>query len=345
MRRKGSLEKTLVLGTMDGKRRRGRQRMRGLDGVTEAVGVNMGGLRGMVEDRKAWRNIVHGVIMDSLSELMEIISDLVLRTLRMLVLGDFNPHAETVLTGAPQDFMASMMAVGLSGGVLGLVCTTTCLLDPCPSWLLIKAKDRMCTWVQEVVNASLGEGQVPTRLKEVVIRPILKRANLDPEMVTNYRLVANIPFLGKVLEQVVARQLQSLLEETDHPGPFQSGFRPSYGTETALVALYDDLCRERDKGSVSLLVLLDLSVAFDTIEHGEAVAVLNWSLARVMGWMRANKLRFDPDKTEPRIPHLVHFGYFFLGGDVAIVPVESHSVAFSPAFKFIKIALDLHSVF
>ncbi|KAF7241457.1 hypothetical protein EYD10_11979, partial [Varanus komodoensis] len=48
----------------------------------------------------------------------------------------------------------------------------------------------------------------------------------------------------------------------------ESGFRPGYGTGSALVALYDDLCRERDRGSASLLVLLDLSAAFDTIDHG-----------------------------------------------------------------------------
>ncbi|KAF7245552.1 Ubiquitin-conjugating enzyme E2 variant 3 [Varanus komodoensis] len=62
MRRKDSLEKSLMLGTIDGKRRRGRQRIRWLDGVTEVVGVSLSGLRGMVEDRKAWRNVVHGVM-------------------------------------------------------------------------------------------------------------------------------------------------------------------------------------------------------------------------------------------------------------------------------------------
>ncbi|KAF7238001.1 RNA-directed DNA polymerase from mobile element jockey, partial [Varanus komodoensis] len=117
-------------------------------------------------------------------------------------------------------------------------------------------------------------------------------------MATGYRPVANIPFLGKVLERVVAGQLQALLDETDYLDPFQSGFRPWYGTESTLVALYDDLCREKDRGSASLLVLLDLSVAFDTIDHGEAVAVLNRCLAEVMGWMRANKLKLNPDKME-----------------------------------------------
>ncbi|KAF7253346.1 hypothetical protein EYD10_01268 [Varanus komodoensis] len=152
--------------------------------------------------------------------------------------------------------------------VLGQVRPTTCLLDPCPSWLLKKAKDGIGTWILEVVNASLRDGRVLSSLKEAVVRPVLKKASLDPEVAANYRPVANIPFLGKVLERVVAGQLQAFLDETDYLDPFQSGFRPGYGAESALVALYDDLCRERDRGSASLLVLLDLSAAFHTIDHG-----------------------------------------------------------------------------
>ena len=67
---------------------------------------------------------------------------------------------------------------------------------------------------------------------------------------------------------MVAGQQQTLLDETDYLYPFQLGFRPGFGTETALVALYDDLCWERDGGSVTLLILLDLSVAFNTVDHG-----------------------------------------------------------------------------
>ncbi|KAF7251094.1 28S ribosomal protein S6, mitochondrial, partial [Varanus komodoensis] len=63
-------------------------------------------------------------------------------------------------------------------------------------------------------------------LGQVAVRPVLKKASLDPEVAANYRPVANIPFLGKVLEQVVAGQLQALLEETDYLDSFQSGFRP-----------------------------------------------------------------------------------------------------------------------
>ncbi|KAF7234653.1 RNA-directed DNA polymerase from mobile element jockey [Varanus komodoensis] len=155
---------------------------------------------------------------------------------------------------------------------------------------------------------------MPASLKEVVFRPVLKKVSLDPEMATNYRLVASIPFLGKVLELVVARKLQVLLDETDYLDSIQFGFIPGYGTESALVSLYDDLSRERDRGSASLLVLLDLSVAFNTINHGEAVAVLNWCLDKIMGWMRANKLKLNPDKMEVLLNNSV-------GWEVGCLPV------------------------
>ena len=86
-------------------------------------------------------------------------------------------------------------------------------------------------------------------------------------MLTNYRPISNITFVAKITECFVAQQLQHFMEENRIYGIYQSAYRPHHSAETALVRIHNDIAQTIDSRRSVLLVLLDLSAAFDTINH------------------------------------------------------------------------------
>ncbi|KAK5884206.1 hypothetical protein CesoFtcFv8_018051 [Champsocephalus esox] len=121
--------------------------------------------------------------------------------------------------------------------------------------------------ITTAINSSLSSGTVPPSLKIAAITPILKKPGLNPDNPNNFRPISNLPFLSKVLERVVASQLKHHLSDNNLYETFQSGFRSNHSTETALLKITNDLLLSSNAGNLNILILLDLSAAFDTINH------------------------------------------------------------------------------
>ncbi|KAK1790488.1 hypothetical protein P4O66_014374 [Electrophorus voltai] len=128
---------------------------------------------------------------------------------------------------------------------------TTCPLDPVPSALFQTITRDLLPFISVIINNSLSSGYVPTAFKTARAVPILKKATLDSSSITNYR----------------PNQLHD---------PNQSGYKLAHSTEMALIAVTEKLHAAKAAKQSSVLILLDLSAAFDTVNHNILPSVLSW---------------------------------------------------------------------
>ena len=142
----------------------------------------------------------------------------------------------------------------------------SCTIDPVPTWLLKKCPS-VVPLLCNIVNDSLKAGEMPSQLKEAHVIPALKKSSLDRNEFKNYRPISNLAYTSKLIERAVSSQLKDYCARNKINICFQSAYREFHSTETALIRVQNDLLKAVDIQGGAVLVLLDLSAAFDTIDH------------------------------------------------------------------------------
>ena len=150
-----------------------------------------------------------------------------------------------------------------------------CSLDSAPTWLVKRALPLLADTIALMCNTSITEGVFPDALKHAIVRPRLKKSTLDPTQLSSYRPISNLSFVSKTVERVIAACFSEHVEENNLLPSRQSAYRPYHSTETAVMAVHDEIVRKIDNGQVCALVLLDLSAAFDTVDHDTLRQVLS----------------------------------------------------------------------
>ena len=141
------------------------------------------------------------------------------------------------------------------------------VLDPIPGIVMSDCLHVLLPAITRIVNLSLTTGTVPSKMKEASLSPLLKQPSLSHEEFPNYRPISNRAFTSKCTEKVVASRLNEHVDEHNLSEVFQSAYKKGHSTESALVRVHNDILRAIDNGGRVILLLLDLSAAFDTVDH------------------------------------------------------------------------------
>ena len=139
-------------------------------------------------------------------------------------------------------------------------------LDPMPTSLVIEMFQVLLPFITNIVNASLSLGHFPMEWKTALVVPRLKKPKQGTSLL-NLRPVSNLKYLSKLTETAVCNQVIDHISQSGLYPILQSAYRVGHSTETALLKIQNDILSAMDKQRVTLLVLLDLSAAFDTIDH------------------------------------------------------------------------------
>ena len=120
---------------------------------------------------------------------------------------------------------------------------------------------------QNIVNMSLISRIFPSSMKAALIHPLLKKLSLNPDMLKNFRPVSNLSFLSKIIERIAADLLFKHMSDNNLHDLMQSAYKAVHSMEMALLHVQNDILTALDNKSGVYLTLINLSVAFGTVDH------------------------------------------------------------------------------
>ena len=131
--------------------------------------------------------------------------------------------------------------------------------------MLKKLEPEVATQINMICNASMSQGVFPDTMKNALIVPLYKSKNR--EMVTNYRPISLLITISKLIEKVVYKQVYDYLNTTGQIYKSQYGFRSAHSCEHAIGELLGNIVKNIQLGKDTVTLMLDLSKAFDTLQH------------------------------------------------------------------------------
>ena len=134
-----------------------------------------------------------------------------------------------------------------------------------PTSMVVACLEELLPVITRILNSSLALGHFPSKWKDALVDPRLKTGK-DTSF-PNLRPVSNLEYISKLTERAVYDQTHSHMSQYELYSLLQSAHRAGHSTETALLKVQNDILLNMDRKRVTLLVLLDLSAAFDTVDH------------------------------------------------------------------------------
>ena len=158
--------------------------------------------------------------------------------------------------------------------IVSVLNKTTCSSDPFPSKLLMSHLPTIIDTIVHIIYFCLSISVFSSSCKSAVVLPLIKKTGLDPQVFKNYKPISNLSFLSKLIEKVISSSILKHIADNDVIDKFQSACRCGHSTETALLRVYNDVVTKVVINNGSYLFLLDLSTAFDTIDHDTLFVIL-----------------------------------------------------------------------